>query len=75
MKVGFVGLGAMGAPMAANLLHAGHELSVFDVNAEAMKNLVAKGARAATSPADCAKGVQLHTSNPCFCATLIDRLS
>ena len=31
MKIGFIGLGAMGRPMAANLLRAGHELQVFDL--------------------------------------------
>lgn len=32
MKIGFIGLGAMGAPMAANLVRAGHEVSVYDVD-------------------------------------------
>jgi 3-hydroxyisobutyrate dehydrogenase-like beta-hydroxyacid dehydrogenase len=31
MKIAFIGLGHMGAPMALNLLNAGHELVVFDV--------------------------------------------
>ena len=33
--IGFIGLGIMGAPMARNLVAAGYELQVFDVNAEA----------------------------------------
>lgn len=38
-KIGFIGLGAMGNPMAANLANNGYEVSVFDVNKEAMKSL------------------------------------
>ena len=36
MKVGFIGLGVMGAPMAANFLKGGHELTVYDSSAEAV---------------------------------------
>jgi 3-hydroxyisobutyrate dehydrogenase len=50
MRIGFIGLGNMGAPMAHNLLKAGHALSVFDLNAQARDALVAAGARAAGSP-------------------------
>ncbi len=50
MKVGFIGLGVMGMPMAANVLKGGHELTVFDLNAEAVARLTAKGARAVDSP-------------------------
>ncbi len=50
MKIGFIGLGNMGAPMARNLLKAGHTLSVFDLNAEAVQSLVEAGATAAASP-------------------------
>ena len=50
MKIGFVGLGNMGAPMALNLLKAGHAVAVFDLNAAAVQTLVAAGARAAASP-------------------------
>ena len=39
MKVGFIGLGIMGRPMAKNLLKAGHELVVFDFNQEAVADL------------------------------------
>ena len=38
MHIGFIGLGNMGAPMAHNLLKAGHQLSVFDLNAAAVEN-------------------------------------
>lgn len=49
MKVGFIGLGIMGRPMAKNLLKAGHELVVFDLNKEAVSDLVNCGASAAES--------------------------
>jgi 4-hydroxybutyrate dehydrogenase / sulfolactaldehyde 3-reductase len=50
MKVGFIGLGVMGGPMAANILKGGHELTVFDLNAQAVASLVKAGAQAAASP-------------------------
>jgi 3-hydroxyisobutyrate dehydrogenase-like beta-hydroxyacid dehydrogenase len=52
--VGFVGLGAMGAHMAARLIDAGHDLAVFDTRAEAMVPHVARGALACESAADVA---------------------
>jgi len=51
MHIGFLGLGNMGAPMARNLLRAGHRLSVFDLSAPAVAALVEAGATAAASPA------------------------
>jgi len=50
-KVGFIGLGIMGGPMAANVLKKGNALTVFDVDAAAVARLTAQGAVAATSPA------------------------
>jgi 2-hydroxy-3-oxopropionate reductase len=55
MRLGFVGLGTMGRPMAANLLRAGHALAVYARKAEAMQPLVAAGARACDSPAAVAR--------------------
>jgi len=49
MRIGFIGLGNMGAPMAANLARAGHELVAFDALAAALAPLAALGARAAGS--------------------------
>lgn len=40
--IAFIGLGQMGSPMASNLLQQGHQLRVFDVNAEAVRHLVDK---------------------------------
>ena len=50
MKVGFIGLGVMGGPMALNILKGGHDLTVFDLNPEAVAQLTSAGARAAASP-------------------------
>ncbi|WP_278276595.1 2-hydroxy-3-oxopropionate reductase [Anaerobium acetethylicum] len=54
MKLGFIGLGIMGKPMSKNLIKAGHELVVFDVNKSAIDELVVAGAIAAKSGADVA---------------------
>lgn len=52
MKVGFIGLGVMGGPMALNVLKGGHELTVYDRSPEAVARLTAAGAKAAASPKD-----------------------
>lgn len=54
MRVGFVGLGAMGRPMAGHLLRAGHELAVWSRRAEAAVPLAAAGALICGSPAELA---------------------
>ena len=56
MKVGFIGLGNMGTGMAASLLKAGHEITVYNRTPEKAKPLLEKGARKAASPADACKG-------------------
>jgi 3-hydroxyisobutyrate dehydrogenase-like beta-hydroxyacid dehydrogenase len=55
MKTGFIGLGRMGKGLAGNILKAGHKLTVFDVVPEAASELVAAGALAAGSVAECAQ--------------------
>jgi 2-hydroxy-3-oxopropionate reductase len=50
--IGFIGLGVMGAPMAHNLLDAGHDLVVYNRSTAKTERLVAAGATAATSPAE-----------------------
>ncbi|MDH0639302.1 MULTISPECIES: 3-hydroxyisobutyrate dehydrogenase [Pseudomonas] len=55
MHIGFLGLGNMGAPMAHNLLKAGHKLSVFDLSDTAVASLVEAGAAAAASPSELAR--------------------
>ena len=49
-KIGFIGLGIMGKPMAKNLLKAGYELIVYDIRPEPVDELVRAGAKAGTSP-------------------------
>ena len=56
MKVGFIGLGNMGTGMAASLLKAGHEITVYNRTPEKAKPLLEKGARKAASPAHACKG-------------------
>jgi 4-hydroxybutyrate dehydrogenase/sulfolactaldehyde 3-reductase len=51
-KIGFVGVGTMGAPMARNLLEGGFELRAFDVDPAALARIAGGGATAAASPAD-----------------------
>ena len=48
-KIGFIGLGIMGKPMAKNLLKAGHEVVVYDIVPAGVTELVAAGAKAAAS--------------------------
>lgn len=57
MKVGFVGVGNMGNPMAANLQKAGHALQVHDIKREAAQNLLDAGATWANGPKEAATGV------------------
>ena len=53
-KIGFIGLGIMGKPMALNLLKAGHSLMVYDIRPEPVEEVVAAGAKAGTSAKDVA---------------------
>lgn len=53
MKIGFIGLGIMGKPMAKNLLKAGHSLVVFDIVKESVDEVVKAGA----APAESARAV------------------
>ncbi|MBX3488100.1 MAG: 3-hydroxyisobutyrate dehydrogenase [Parvibaculum sp.] len=57
-KVGFIGLGNMGGPMARNLLKAGHELKVFDLSEKAVAGLVEAGAAKASRASDAARNVE-----------------
>ena len=56
MKVGFLGLGAMGAAMAANLLKAGHEVTVWNRSPAAAQPLATLGAAVVSAPADAVHG-------------------
>ena len=55
MKIGFIGLGIMGKPMALNLLRAGHQLAVFDIAGDPVQELVRAGASTAANPAETVK--------------------
>jgi putative dehydrogenase len=59
VRIGFVGLGAMGVPMALNLLKAGHAVRGFDIRTGAVDAIVAAGGAAAASAADAARDAEL----------------
>lgn len=61
MKVGFIGLGRMGAGMAARLLEAGHELTIYNRTRSREQPLLAKGARAAVDIADASRADAVFT--------------
>jgi len=54
-KIGFIGLGIMGKPMAMNLLKAGYSLTVYDIRPEPLKQVVAAGAQQGKSSMDVAQ--------------------
>ena len=58
-KIGFIGVGNMGFPMARNLLQAGHALKAYDVVGQSLGRIVNEGAVKAESPADAAHGVEV----------------
>jgi len=58
MKIGFIGLGVMGGPMAANIVKAGHQLTVYDRSPQAVEALVKLGARSASA-------LPATSSSPC----------
>jgi 2-hydroxy-3-oxopropionate reductase len=53
-KIGFIGLGIMGKPMAMNLIKAGYNLIVYDIRSEPVKEVVAAGAKEGKSSKDVA---------------------
>lgn len=59
MKIGFIGLGSMGQPMAQNLLQAGHELKVYNRTSQAAEPLRQFGATVANSPAEAVRDVEV----------------
>jgi 3-hydroxyisobutyrate dehydrogenase len=52
--IGFIGLGNMGAPMAANLVKAGHHVTGFDIAAGRAKELAVQGGQAAATASEAA---------------------
>jgi len=59
MRIGFVGTGTMGTPIAERLIAAGHRLTVYDKRPEAMGPLVGHGVAAADSPAEAAYAAEM----------------
>jgi 3-hydroxyisobutyrate dehydrogenase len=57
--IGFIGLGNMGAPMAANLVKAGHQVTGFDIVPRAVEALSQKGGRSAASAAEAASAGEI----------------
>jgi len=65
MRLGFIGMGNMGNPMASNLIKAGHQLTVHDLRREAAANLLESGATWADSPRAATEGSEVvFTSLP-----------
>ena len=58
-KVGFIGLGRMGKPMASNILAAGYALTVYDLREAAVSELTRLGAKAATSAYNVAEAAEI----------------
>ncbi len=75
MNVAFLGLGTMGAPMAANIAARGHALTVWNRSPWRAQPLVAAGARLATTPADAARGadaVVMMLADPAAIDAVVD---
>lgn len=62
MKIGFIGTGNMGRPMAERLIAAGHELAVYNRSRQKLQPLVGRGARTANTPGAAATGADLVIS-------------
>ncbi len=58
MRLGFIGVGNMGGPMAGHVVAAGHDVGVFDLRSESMAPLVEAGARACATVAEAAHGAE-----------------
>jgi 3-hydroxyisobutyrate dehydrogenase-like beta-hydroxyacid dehydrogenase len=65
MRIGFIGTGTMGTPIAGCLIAAGHRVTVYDIRPEAMGALIGQGAATADSPSEAAYGAEtVFTSLP-----------
>ncbi|HDC4325020.1 TPA: NAD(P)-binding domain-containing protein, partial [Aeromonas hydrophila] len=61
-RIGFIGLGNMGGPMAANLARAGHTVQVFDLVAESLTRAIEAGCIAAGDAREAVSGCELVIS-------------
>ncbi|MGI9386516.1 MAG: NAD(P)-dependent oxidoreductase, partial [Methyloligellaceae bacterium] len=57
--IGFIGLGNMGGPMAANLIKAGHQVKGYDLSQDAVARLVADGGESVSAASEAAAGVDV----------------
>ena len=62
MQIAFIGLGNMGAPMAINLVKAGHSVRAFDLSADALARVKAEGGQTASSAQDAVQGAEVVIS-------------
>lgn len=77
MKVGFVGLGNVGSKLAGSLLRNGHDLTVFDLDADLVAGFVSKGAKAAGSAAELMRDndtVVTCLPSPAACAATVEAM-
>jgi UDP-N-acetyl-D-mannosaminuronate dehydrogenase len=58
MKIGFIGLGRMGKPMAVNAIEAGFEVAGYDLRAEAVRDLAKLGGHPTGSPKEAARPIR-----------------
>ena len=63
MKIGWIGLGPMGLPMSSNLVAAGHEVTGYDLDKDAVARFAAAGGRAAASIAEACQGAEVVFSS------------
>ncbi|WP_422368275.1 NAD(P)-dependent oxidoreductase [Pelagibius sp.] len=74
MQIAFIGLGNVGLPLARNLLKAGHQMTVFDLDPERAAPLVDAGARLAASSREAAEGAEVAVTslpNPAAVAAVV----
>ena len=64
MKIGFIGIGAMGRHMSVNLVEAGYDVTVFDIRREAMEYPMQFGAKLGNSPSDIAQKSDIILTSP-----------
>ena len=75
MKVGFIGLGNVGAKLAGSILRNGHELTVRDLDEKLVAAFVAQGASSAGSPKEMAEKVDMVITclpSPAICAEVLE---
>jgi 3-hydroxyisobutyrate dehydrogenase len=75
MKVGFIGLGNVGAKLAGSLLRNGHDLMVRDLDPALVAPFLEKGAKTANSPREMMEACELVITclpSPAICAAVVE---